>query len=231
MWTPDPHTLTFFATLAFAVVLSLVPYVRVPFQWLETYFHELSHGLAALLTFGRLHRLRVAWNGAGLATTYGGWPLLILLAGYAGAVGWGMLIYFAGVYLGQQASFHILAGLIGLMVVSVLLWVRDFVTFIILGILSLLFWVPLLVPDLPIYKHVLQMIGMKVTLNAVKAPFDLIDGRHVGDGAELANRTLLIPEGVWIALWVLMGLAGLGYMWQMPLPPDDRLLTFLPGLR
>ena len=40
----------FFILLFVAIFLKQLPLITIPFNWLESYFHEISHGLAALLT-------------------------------------------------------------------------------------------------------------------------------------------------------------------------------------
>ena len=49
-----------------------------------TLVHELSHGLAALLTGGRFVQFTITPDASGLATSAGGWRWLIIPAGYLG---------------------------------------------------------------------------------------------------------------------------------------------------
>ena len=74
-------------------MLKETPYLGIPFNWLESFFHELSHGLAAIITGGKILQIELFSNGAGLCTTQGGIAFIIAFSGYAGAVGWGVLIY------------------------------------------------------------------------------------------------------------------------------------------
>lgn len=213
-----------------ALLFGNVPYLSAPFRWMEVFFHEISHGLAAILTGGRLHRIALLFRGGGLCVSSGGMRFLILLSGYTGAVAWGSAIYFMGLLTGHhQTAQDIMFVLLVLLLLATVLWVRDLATLIIMFFMALVFWVPNRYPAVPGLEYVLQFIGVFITVSAVKAPLDLIDGKHEGDGAELANMTL-IPEGVWILLWFCLGLAALGYMWQLPLPAHARSLTFLPFL-
>lgn len=43
----------FFILLFVAIVIKQLPLVSIPFNWLESYFHEVSHGIAAMLTGGK----------------------------------------------------------------------------------------------------------------------------------------------------------------------------------
>ncbi len=62
----------------------LLPLLGYPFRLLLTIVHELSHGLAAIITGGSFLRFVVYPNGSGLAYTSGGWRLIIIPAGYLG---------------------------------------------------------------------------------------------------------------------------------------------------
>lgn len=220
-------TVDFFLILATAALLRHIPFIKRPIQWLEVFFHELSHGLVAILTFGHAHRLEITWQGAGCMTTRGGIRILILLAGYMGAVVWGTLIALAGAWLGAQGATALLWALSALVGLTILFFVRDLVTLAITLFMLALFALPLHMPGLAGLPIVLRIAGTAVTLNALYAPLDLIDGQLIGDGAELQKRTLL-PEGVWILVWVLWGLVGLSYIWQLSVPVGDRWMSFLP---
>lgn len=69
---------------ATALVLGWLGPLGYPLRLLTTLVHELSHGLAALLTGGAFARFVVFPDGSGLAYTAGGLRLLIVPAGYVG---------------------------------------------------------------------------------------------------------------------------------------------------
>lgn len=191
-------------TLAVVIAVKLTP-LRPLLGWVETYFHELSHGLACLLTFGSVRRIELNLDGSGVCTTQGGWRFFILLAGYAGAVVWGTLIYVAGWSMDAFGVEYLLHGLAILVAVSVFFWARDFITIFVLLCLAGLFIAPTLLHNVEILPQIVEVLGLATVLNALRAPLDLIDGRHVGDGAMLANMTL-IPEFIWVLLWLTFGL-------------------------
>lgn len=66
-----------------------------PIRLLVTLFHELSHGLAALFTGGRIVRIEIHPNGSGACVTSGGHLFTILNAGYLGSLAWGILFLHA----------------------------------------------------------------------------------------------------------------------------------------
>ena len=49
--------------LVAAIIIRQIPIVSIPLNWLETYFHEITHGIAALLTGGEIIRIQLFPNG------------------------------------------------------------------------------------------------------------------------------------------------------------------------
>lgn len=217
----NPH-LTFFSLLVLAFVIKRLPVLRYPVRWLDTFFHELSHGLAAIFTGGKAHRLRVMFGGAGLCTTYGGSRFIILLSGYLGAVVFGCLIYLSALASNDSDAIYVLVGLLGILTISTLFLVRDFVTLLIVLFISAFLYLPFSFPNLPQLALLVKLLGLSVLLSACLAPLHLIDGKLEGDGAELFRMTLL-PEGFWIALWLAFGMGGIFFLWQASLPDDMRI--------
>lgn len=82
-----------------AAVIEWFPWLgplAYPFRLLLTLVHELSHGLAALLTGGEFLRLVTFADGSGLAYTAGGWRLVVIPAGYLGAAAFGAALILVG---------------------------------------------------------------------------------------------------------------------------------------
>ena len=224
----DPQ-LYFFIMLTVAILISRTP-LKKPFLWMETFFHELSHGLAALFTFGWIHRITLSFNGAGCCTTSGGLRIPILLAGYAGAVTWGAVIFLAGWLMNAHGDILLLKILMSVIVFCTIMWVRDFKTLFIMVVMLGVFYLPTQASDPHIPSLAIEFLGIYVLQSALSAPLDLIDGKHVGDGADLANVTKIIPEGVWILLWMAYALATLFWLWQYITPIQDRFMWDYPYL-
>lgn len=184
-----------------------MPLISVPFNWLESYFHELSHGLAALITGGRVVQIQLFPNGAGLCTTQGGIRFVISLMGYLGATLFGYFICRLAQGFQAQARW-IYPVFIALMTLSLILWVRDVLTAFIIGVLIALFVVKWRFVKSHSLGLWLKFTGIIVLLNSVYSPLYLIDGRHLGDGASLASMTF-IPEIIWALLWSASGIFAL----------------------
>jgi hypothetical protein len=63
-----------------------------PLRLLVTFFHEVGHALAALITGGRVSEIALDPNGSGFCKISGGMPLLVIPAGYIGSMAAGCLL-------------------------------------------------------------------------------------------------------------------------------------------
>lgn len=200
----------FWLILFTALIISQIPIVSIPFKWLESYFHEISHGLAALFTGGAIVQIQLFSNGAGLCTTRGGMSFLISFMGYAGAALWGIGIYFIASM--HQRAAQILSGIIALLLLTTLIfWARDILTLIIISVLLALVLLKFKYKKLSYLQISLQITGAVILLNSVKSPWYLVDGRNFGDGAALAQLTG-IPEFLWVVIWFSIGVGGIVWL-------------------
>ncbi len=198
------HKYQFYALLILAIIVRQLPFISIPFNWLESYFHEISHGIAALLTGGKIVRIELFTNGAGLCTTQGGLNFFISFFGYAGATLWGWIIYCLA--SAHKKSAQIFSYFILLVIISSLVfWVRDLLTVFILLVLVVMFVLLIKMHQLDYLPLLVKFFGLLILLNSLFSPFYLLDGRHLGDGAALSSMTG-IPEFIWVIIWCLLAL-------------------------
>ncbi len=197
----------FFILLIAAIVIKQLPLVSIPFNWLESYFHEISHGIAAILTGGNVLRIQLFPNGAGLCTTQGGISLFISFAGHAGATLWGWGIYkLASAHQRVAQIFSVLVFI--LLISSLVLWGRDILTWFIIAVLAIIFLLTIKLNKIHYVQRLMQLFGLLILLNSLSSPSYLLDGRHLGDGAALASMTF-IPEIIWVLIWFSIALLAL----------------------
>lgn len=227
-----PGVVPLAAALA-AVALDWLGPLAYPLRLLTTLVHELSHGLAALLTGGAFLRFVVFADGAGLAYTSGGLRWLIIPAGYVGAALFGAtLIGLGRSHQGSRLALGVLGAALavltlryglptllspqflgGLLTVGagvglgVLLLVAAWQVGArwSLFLLNLLaFWVGL---------SALGDLGALVRLAAVGGPGQLSD-------AHAMARLTFLPPLVWAVVWAVVAGAAMGYaLWRTWLRP------------
>lgn len=102
-----------------------IPGARIlinPLKLLTIGFHELCHVVAALLTGGTILRVTIDPNVGGVTLVEGGWPTVILAAGYVGSAVIGAVLSLAGwdTLVAKIMSWFVAVGL-----VAPLWFVRD----------------------------------------------------------------------------------------------------------
>ena len=187
-----------------AIIISIIPIVNIPFTWIMVFFHEISHALITLLTGGSVQKISIHITGSGICYSTGGIRFLILQAGYLGAIFWGVTIYSISNNIKQIYIRTIVLFVICLIIISFFIWSRDIITWIILFLLFSFFVSIIKLKRKRFIKIIIKFVGIYILLDAIKSPLHLIDGRHYGDGAKLADLTH-IPEFIWIIAWLAIG--------------------------
>lgn len=207
------QSVEFMTLLGAAFIVSYLPLIHIPFSWIMTFFHEISHGIAALLTGGSIEKIELHLRGSGLCYTRGGVRFLILHAGYIGAVLWGIILYRMAGGIKPKRTNILALSFAALIALSAIFYSRDVITWVIMLILLALSLSILKLKNATLMRWALKFIGLYVLLDGIRAPLHLIDGRHYGDAASLADLTL-VPEMVWVGIWFATGLIGVFYLWK-----------------
>ncbi|MCF6219306.1 MAG: M50 family metallopeptidase [Gammaproteobacteria bacterium] len=215
----------FILIMAAAIVVSFIPVLNWPFTWIQTFFHEISHGLAAIVTGGSVSSIQIHLSGSGLCYTSGGIRFIVTVAGYFGATLFGVLLVLSVSATSPYQSKALAIILASITLGALLFWARDIVTILILLTIAAVSLLPIKGDWHPKAVHILlKFIGCYVLLDAIKSPLWLIDGRNLGDGATLSQLTF-IPELVWVTLWELFALAGVWFVWKSLQRLDSTLAS------
>lgn len=203
--------LVFIGYCIFSIVISYIPLIGLPFIYLSTIFHEISHALVALLTGGQIIEFVLSPNGSGHVVSRGGNNFLIAFSGYFGVTLWAILLF----QVGRKNSLtqFTVGTLILLFSATLLLWVNNIITALILGAVIAMLVFILLKTSMKLITYLSQAIAILVLFNAIKSPLYLIDGRDLGDGAMLADLTWL-PEIAWVSIWCGWGVCVLYFIWR-----------------
>jgi hypothetical protein len=124
------------ALIAIALGLQLTVIWQVPFissanyplNIVQVFFHELSHGIASLVTGGNFYRMQLDFGKGGLAHTLAGNADTVAFAGYFGPTFWGLLLYLAFTRWCREHIDAIPVAAFIITVFTLLLWVRNFTT-------------------------------------------------------------------------------------------------------
>lgn len=198
-----------------AIVVPVMLLWSTPIVWplkiLVVFFHELSHGLAAIVTGGRIARIEVVAAQGGVCWTMGGNQFLILMAGYLGSLVWG-----AGVLLvasGSKRDRAVSVGLGSVILVATVLWVRPVISFgfgfhllAAIALVALGWFLPDTFNDI-----VLRIFGVTSCLYVIPDIYsDTIARSHLRSDARMLAEMTHIPTVIWGGLWILLALAVCG---------------------
>jgi hypothetical protein len=187
------------------VVLFDSPFVY-PFRLFVVFLHEVSHAIAAVLTGGRVVSIGLGADEGGVCVTRGGWPFVILNAGYLGSLLWGA----AFLRLGERPrNAPAVLGVIGAVtLVAAALYVRTpFGLAYTVGAGLVLLLVAAKLPA-GASEVLLAAIGAMSVLYAVADITSDVLRRYAAqsDAAALARLTH-VPAVVWGVLWIALSLA------------------------
>jgi len=179
-----------------------------PLKVLTVFFHEISHGLGAVVTGGSIKEINLSPAQGGLCWTAGGWRFVVLPAGYLGSMIFGGVILVAASRTDFDRQIMQTLGIV-LLIVSIF-YVRPFLSFgfgfgvaTSLGMLGLASYASKSLNDLS-----LKLIGLTSCLYAVlDIKSDLID-RDIPESdasrfAELFGGTSYL----WGIVWMLIAIA------------------------
>ncbi len=197
--------------IAAAALVLWDTFIVYPFRIFVVFLHEISHGLAAVVTGGAIESIGLSFDEGGVCRTRGGWPFLILNAGYLGSLFWGALFLVLGE---RRTRSRTVVGVIGTFTLVVtLFYVRTLFGFS-YGLLAggaLLAVAAKLRPA--VSEVLLAAIGATSALYAVWdiASDALFRHSNESDAAALAALTG-IPALVWGVVWIAVSVGVLAYV-------------------
>lgn len=179
-----------------------------PFRLFMTFVHEISHGLAAIITGGAFQRFVVRPDLTGTAWSAGGIGSIVTSAGYIGsaAIG-GLLMILAARGIAAKTVLSGLGLILGLLC---LLFVRN-----LFGIATGLVLATVLVVagrrlTRPLADGLLAVLTVQLMLNALESLFDLLristGGIPIETDAQIMAQATGVPAIVWAVVWSAIAL-------------------------
>lgn len=193
-----------------------------PFTILATYFHEMGHGLAAMLVGADFNYLMIYPDGSGVAVhssldgvgRFG--SALIAISGPLGPTIFGFfLIYFSK---SQNASKWLLVSLGAFIIITTVIWVRSFfgaIFLIVVGIILILFGS---IRNEKFKEKLSQFIGITAMLSLYQNVDYLFteitmtnDGKFIFSDTGYLEEYLFLPHWFWAILIIAISLT-LGFI-------------------
>jgi hypothetical protein len=178
-----------------------------PLKILVVFFHELSHGIAAVISGGRIMRIEISILEGGLTYTAGGNHFLIASAGYIGSMLWGASLILSARFVRRPQIVTFFLGL--LILLTGLVFVRPFFSF---GMLFCLLSGALLLflagrSSPRSHDLLLKVIGITSCMYAIlDIKSDVLDRPHMHSDAVTLQQLTLIPSIIWGILWIAISI-------------------------
>ncbi|WP_103069221.1 M50 family metallopeptidase [Aquimarina sediminis] len=202
---------TIFIVAIVVFVLWQLPYfgwIQFPFILLGTWFHEMGHGLTAILVGGSFKYLEIYENGGGVAyytITNGYMPLsianaLVAAGGLLGPAITGAMLIISG--KSHKSARIALRVLIGVIILSLILWIRSF-----WGIAVLISFVIFLIA-ITLFKNqklevvTILFLGLQSVLSTYLQLDYLFTKEFERDGAIQISDTQAIAENTIGTYWI-----------------------------
>ncbi|WP_414585022.1 M50 family metallopeptidase [Scytonema sp. PCC 10023] len=213
----DRMGLTWLIAAAIAtIILWQVPagdYILYPFTILATWFHEMGHGLMALLLGGQFRKLEIFGNGSGVASyamslslaPIG--PALVAAAGPMGPpIAGAALILASRSFKAANLSLKILGGFL---LVSTIIWVRSLFGIVAIPLLGLIILGIALKAPRWVQGFTVQFLGVQACVSTYHQ-LDYLFSYSAGplglsDTAQIQQR-LLLPYWFWGGLMAVASL-------------------------
>jgi hypothetical protein len=202
------HHWQLFALITLIFALWQTPLVT-PLKILVVYLHELSHGIAAIVTGGEIVEISISPDIGGVIWTRGGSRFLVLSAGYLGSllIGVALLV----IALRSTADRLVMALLGGVTLLVTALYMRDLFTVgfgALTGaaMLACAKWLSHAVNDLA-----LRVIGLS---SIIYVPYDIYDDTirrpHLRSDAHMLAHEVGGATMFWGGLWLIISLVVIG---------------------
>ncbi|MDF2439958.1 MAG: hypothetical protein JWN98_942 [Abditibacteriota bacterium] len=204
-----------FAWLALAALVTIVAwrlpygnYMVYPFTILATWFHEMGHGLTAMLTGGRFEKLILLPDGSGIATNWASadnslWArvqsALIAAGGPLGPALAGAAFIVASRRFQTSRIALILLG--GLMLLSVLIWVRSLFGFVAIGLWGALIVAIAFKGSRWMQGFAIQLLGVQACLSTWQQLDYLFSAGAVIGGQSMPSDSSQIAQNLLLPYW------------------------------
>lgn len=206
----DGRSILLLLGLFVGVVVLWDTFLATPLKIFVVFLHEISHGLAAILTGGSIVKIEFSSNQGGVCYTMGGIRFVVLTAGYLGSMLWGALILLLAARTNADKIVSVVIG--AFLLVMTLLYVRNMFGFV----FGLLATGGMIVMGLKLSHEVndfvLKLIGLTSCLYAiVDISSDVLERPGIGSDADMLADHTGIPGMVWGVAWIGAAVLVSGY--------------------
>ena len=176
-----------------------------PLKIFVVFMHEVSHGLAAIVTGGSIVEIEVNPQQGGHALTQGGSRFWTLTAGYLGSLLWGGIILLFAAKTHFDKTVSVIIGTC-MVVITIAFGTSVFTYLFGVGFGVLLIFFGVFLPE-RFNDWVLRIIGVTSCLYAIlDIKSDVLDRSHLRSDAWMLSEVTPFPTEFWGILWIVIAI-------------------------
>jgi len=188
--------------------------VIYPFKIMVVLFHEISHGIAAILTGGKVIELNIALDLSGICKIEDGNSFIIASSGYLGSLLFGMLLFYSS--FNKKLSHIVLLIISGIIIIFLinsskneyLILITTMVLLLLIVIIykSPTFFSSILLKSLGIISCIYVLIDIKQ---------DIFDSTNSYSDASMLAELTGIHQAIWGLIWLGLSVIGILYLLKL----------------
>ena len=183
---------------------------RYPFVLLGTWFHEMGHGITALVLGGNFEYLEIYKNGGGVAYTsylttelwlpYNLTRALVAFGGLIGPCIMGSLLIISGTK--PNLSKLMLGLLVISIVISLIFWLRSYMPMLILGTIAFILGIIIFINNNSVIHWTVLFLGLQSTLSTYLQLDYLFTSSFIRNGTQNISDTQAIANNLFGTHWM-----------------------------
>ncbi len=193
------------------IILLWDTWLVYPVKLLVVLLHEMSHGLMALLTGGKVIGLKISGNLGGTCATVGGIHVLIVSAGYLGSLAFGAAL-FVSAYNKKHSLWT--SVILGILIILFALFYINGVSGVLFALLIAIALIlsALFIPE-KYHKWGIKFLGLTSIMYVITdIKSDLLTLEYRQSDAQILFGLTGIPALFWGILWFLIALTAVWFL-------------------
>lgn len=179
--------------------------VIYPVKLLVVILHEISHGIAAVLSGGYIVEIAINERLGGHCISSGGNQMFIASAGYLGSLLWGSALFVSGYNKKWNLGFSIFLGSVLIFITAN--YMENIFAGMIISSFGLYFIIaPRYLPGM-LHGYITKFLGITSAFYvAIDIGQDLVVNTYLGSDASLLSSLTGVPAVIWGIIWLLISI-------------------------
>lgn len=197
--------------LIFLFLLTIVTFllwntiVIYPIKLLVVLLHEISHGIAGVMSGGEIREIQINSRLGGHCIVDGGNNILVAASGYLGSLIWGSLLFLSA--YGKKWGIWFSTFLGALLIFITANYLANIFAMVTAVLFAIYFIVGPRVTNDTVYSYITKFLGITCALYAVvDIGQDVLLNTYTGSDAHYLSVVTGIPAFLWGAVWMLLSL-------------------------